>query len=284
MFSIASIALNPVSVPFCSKNFADAPGFASHGPFQTQHGNAPNFLEPSSPHSRGRASEVLPKIFALESVDSTPIGSISDTGEGTMPISPIVGDEVRNHFFSPESLKRVEAISRLGLMREHWFTAELAYLFSEMEKRESIKWEPEYPVSPGRIDFRLRLLEETVVKETVVVEVKVMPTRNKDGTPYPITRLDWAKQNCAPDVLKMLKLPANSHYFLIFAYPAPPADHWKVLVKNIEGLCQGYTVAPSGVPDDSLGGKLSIGWLEVQASTQAVGLGNSLVTSSPTSP
>jgi hypothetical protein len=203
-----------------------------------------------------------------------------------MPISPIVGDEVRNHFFSPEPLKRVEAISPCGLMREHWFTAELAYIFSEMEKRGIIKWEPEYPVNSvlansPRIDFRLRLLEGTAVKETVAVEVKVMPTCNKNGTPYPITRKDYAKQNCVGDVQKMTLLPADSYFLLIFAYPAPPSCHWDRLVENIRGLCQVHTVL-STVPYDSLGGKLSIGWLEVQ-STQAVGVGNTLVASSPTS-
>jgi len=203
-----------------------------------------------------------------------------------MPISPIVRDEVRNHFFLPEPLKRVEAISPRGLMREHWFTAELAYVFSEMEKKEIIKWEPEYPVNPGqknspRIDFRLRLLEGTVVKETVAVEVKVMPTLNKDGTPYPITRKDYAEQNCVGDVQKMTLVPADSYFLLIFAYPAPPSGHWDRLVQNIRGLCQVQTVL-STVPDDSPERKLSIGWLEVQASTQVVGVGNSSVTSSPT--
>jgi len=203
-----------------------------------------------------------------------------------MPISSIIRHEVRNHFFLEESIKRVAVISPRGLFREHWFTAELAYIFSEMEKKGIIKWEPEYPVNPGlrnssRIDFRLRLLEENVVKETIAVEVKAMPILNKDGSPYPITRLDWAKQNCAPDTLKMLKVSANSHYLLIFAYPAPPEDHWKVLVKNIEGLCQVRTITLSGVSDDSRGGKLSIRWLEIQASTQVLVVGDSSVTSSP---
>lgn len=200
-----------------------------------------------------------------------------------MPISPIVRDEVRNHFFLPEPLKRVEAISLRGLMREHWFTAELAYVFSEMEKKGIIEWEPEYPVNPGlkRIDFRLRLLEGTVVKETVAIEVKVMPTRNKDGTPYPITRKDYAEQNCVGDVRKMTLVPADSYFLLIFAYPAPPSGHWDCLVQNIRGLCQVQTVL-SAVLDDSLKRELSIGWLEVQASTQVVGVGNSSVTSSPT--
>ncbi len=205
-----------------------------------------------------------------------------------MPVPPIVRDEVRNHFFQPEPLKRVEAISPLGLMREHWFTAELAYVFSEMEKRGTIKWEPEYPVTPDlrnppRIDFRLRLLEGSFEKETVAVEVKVMPTRNKDGRPYPIRRLDYAKQNCVGDVQKMTSVPADRYFLLIFAYPAPPSGDWNGLAQNIRNLCKVHTVLPT-VSDDSKGEKLSIGWLEVQASTQAVQVGNSLITSSPTSP
>ena len=56
----------------------------------------------------------------------------------------------------------------------------------------------------------------------------------------------------------MLAVQANSHYLLLFAYPAPPANDWNVLAKRIEGRCAGYTVTVSRVDESP---ELSIGWL-----------------------
>ena len=170
-----------------------------------------------------------------------------------MPIS-VIGDAVKDHFFRPELLKRVGAIAPRGLMCEGWFKAELVYLFSEMEKMGTTKsWESECSVvGKGRIDFRLRLLEE----ETVVIELMPAPTRNKNGTPYRLTGYDHP--NCDGEISKMLAVQANSHYLLLFAYPAPPANDWNVLAKRIEGRCAGYTVTVSRVDESP---ELSIGWL-----------------------
>lgn len=168
-----------------------------------------------------------------------------------IPIS-LIGDAVKDHFFRSEPLKTVEAISPRGLMCEGWFKAELVYLFSEMEKRGTIKsWECECPVSKGRIDFRLRLLEETVV-----IEVISAPTQNSNGTPYRLS--GYAHTNCDEEIPKMLAAQANSHYLLLFAYPAPLANDWNVLATKIDGWCPGYTVNVSRV-DETPG--LSIGWL-----------------------
>jgi hypothetical protein len=116
-------------------------------------------------------------------------------------------------------------------------------------------WESECLVNNcQKIDFRLRLLEETVV-----IEAKAAPTRYKDGKPYPLP--GYYSPNCDREIPKMLAVQANSYYLLIFAYPAAPANDWNVLAKKIEGRRPGYTVTVSRVDESP---ELSIGWLEVE--------------------
>lgn len=178
----------------------------------------------------------------------------------------LLADAIRDHFFRSELLKRVEAIAERGLMCEGWFKAELVYLFSEMVKEGTIKsWECECSVvGKGRIDFRLRLLEE----ETVVIEVLAAPTRNSNGTPYRLTGYDHP--NCDGEIPKMLAAPANSHFLLLFAYPPAPAEDWYVLAKRIERRCPGHTLTVSRV-DLSQG--MSIGWLAPAYMVGAVSTG-----------
>src|SRR5262249_9698817 len=121
-------------------------------------------------------------VLNIDRTDALAQPSLEPSRE-TLGISPLC-DAVKEHFFRPELLKRVEAISTRGLMREGWFSAEMVYLFSELEKCQSMKsWESECLLNNrGKVDFRLRPSDEIVV-----IEVKAAPTRNKNGSPYPLS-------------------------------------------------------------------------------------------------
>jgi len=175
----------------------------------------------------------------------------------------LVQDTIKNHFFTQGCLKRVVAFTDAGIQHEGWFNGEIVYLFGGMKKGGSIKsWVRECPsTTAGKCDFKLELVNAT----TVVFEMKALQQRDQRG--------QWRLGHSAVDIVdhnditKMLGITATDRYLVVFAYPVRAASEWHELAAKL----QQFLVSKKGIHnaisvsrfDDSSGGELSIGWLQV---------------------
>jgi hypothetical protein len=178
------------------------------------------------------------------------------------PLS-LVQDTIKNHFFTQNCLRRVVAFTDSGIQHEGWFNGEIVYLFGSMKKGEGIKsWSRECPSTiAGRCDFKLELVNAT----TVVFEMKALQQRDQRG----LWRLGHSAVDIVDhnDISKMLGIAATDRYLVVFAYPVRAANEWDELATKV----QQFLVSKKGIHnaisvsrfDDSPGGELSIGWLQL---------------------
>ena len=200
------------------------------------------------------------RIAELEKlVPSNKGGDLAPVATTVLPFSPI-WDAVAAHFFSPAALNRVVAMSQAGVQVEGWWKTELILLLSHLEKQGTVKWwNRECRTNNGQQDFQI-----AVAGATAAIELKTALCGRQKANTY---NLIWyardPKRYFPSDIRKLTAVEASHRYLLVFAYAASSSSEWQETLRELNRHANGASVNLARL-DNSPGGELSIGWLEVK--------------------
>lgn len=156
-----------------------------------------------------------------------------------MPLSPI-WDAVKNHFFDPATLSRVDAMRRAEVQVEGWFKGELIWLFTKLEEDRAVgSWTRESLTGNGleKVDFKVEFADTTSA-----IEIKAALCGRQKGQMWRLRQYVNVT-----DIKRLVAIQADHRYLVFFAYPAPEQSDWFAVVSGIGAKVPGIDVTSPGV-------------------------------------